>query len=413
MNSTEVKKNENPVSAGLAGSGGKTTATMENKKLSYLLMLGHLSSDINQGALLACMPFLVLHSGFSYTDVAILVFASNVISAVVQPVFGRVGDKHACPWIMSLGIFLAGVGMAGVGLFHDYALTVASAMVSGVGVAMFHPEGGRLANLCAGAKKGNGMSIFAVGGNLGFMLGPAMTAAALSAWGMAGTVIFLVHSTLCAVLLLFFGSKFRSFGLRDAASVELAGRDRWDLFAAVMAVLSFRSVLFNTLLTFVPLLLVSAFGQTEAFGSLVITLYSIFGAVATFFSGRISERTGAQRLLLVCMVALTCVLVGFVLCHSLVLTCLLVGCSALFLNALYPSTVALAQGFVPGHLGTASGLTYGVAVGIGGMLSPVMGSIGDIFGLTCVFCVAACFALVGSVLALLLRLKTGNTKMTR
>ncbi|MDO5335513.1 MAG: MFS transporter [Coriobacteriia bacterium] len=385
----------------------------ENSKYSYLLMLGHLSSDINQGALLACMPFLVLHAGFSYTDVAILVFASNVISAIVQPVFGRLGDVRSCPWVMSLGIFLAGLGMAGVGLLHSYPLIVASAMVSGIGVAMFHPEGGRLANLCAGKQKGNGMSIFAVGGNLGFMIGPAMTAAALSAWGMAGTAVFLIHSTLCALLLLRFGAKFRSFGLRDAASVKLAGRDRWDLFGAVMAVLSFRSVLFNTLLTFVPLLLVSAFGQTEAFGSLVITLYSIFGAVATFFSGRISARTGAQRLLLVCMVGLTCILVGFVLCDSLVVTCLLVGCSAVLLNALYPSTVALAQGFVPGHLGTASGLTYGVAVAVGGMLSPVMGSIGDAYGLTCVFMVAAGFALVGSILALVLRLITGNTHMGR
>lgn len=54
---------------------------------------------------------------------------------------------------MALGITLAGLGMAGVGIFSTYWLILASAMVSGIGIAMFHPEGGRLANLVAGEKR--------------------------------------------------------------------------------------------------------------------------------------------------------------------------------------------------------------------------------------------------------------------
>ena len=57
----------------------------------------------------------------------------------------------------------------------------------------------------------------------------------------------------------------------------------------------------------------------------------------------------------------------------------------------------------------ASGLTYGVAVGVGGMLSPLMGFIGDSFGLSVVFVVGAGVAFVGVLLALLLLKLTGNT----
>lgn len=124
-----------------------------NKKMSLLLMAGHLCCDINQGALVATLPFLVLLGGFSYTAATALLFASNIASAIIQPLFGWLGDRFQKPWIMALGITLAGLGMAGVGIFSTYWLILASAMVSGIGIAMFHPEGGRLANLVAGEKK--------------------------------------------------------------------------------------------------------------------------------------------------------------------------------------------------------------------------------------------------------------------
>ena len=142
-----------------------------DKLANYLTMAGHICSDINQGALSAVLPFLVVAHGFSYAAVAMLVFAANIASAVIQPLFGWIGDKRPCPWFMALGIFLTGLGMCGIGFLEDYRAIVASAMLSGIGVAMFHPEGGRLANLAATGTKAGGMSIFAVGGNIGFFVG--------------------------------------------------------------------------------------------------------------------------------------------------------------------------------------------------------------------------------------------------
>lgn len=127
-------------------------------KRSYrlLLMAAHLADDLNQGALVAVMPFLVLHQGYSYAAVTALLLASNVASAVIQPLFGWIGDKHPRPWLMAAGIFLAGLGMAGIGLIDSYPLVLASAMLSGIGVAMFHPEGGTPGQSRGGRAEGVG-----------------------------------------------------------------------------------------------------------------------------------------------------------------------------------------------------------------------------------------------------------------
>ena len=111
-------------------------------------------------------------------------------------------------------------------------------------------------------------------------------------------------------------------------------------------------------------------------------------------------------------------MVGFSFCHllpswaTLPVALLLLLCAAPAVNAPYPSTVALGQGFIPNHLGMASGLTYGIAVSVGGVISPLMGMVGDAWGLTYVFALATVFALVGSAIALIL-LKMSRNLISR
>ena len=215
-----------------------------DKLANYLTMLGHLCSDINQGALSAILPFLVVGSGYTYFEATMLVFAANTASALIQPLFGWLGDRRPRPWFMALGVALAGLGMAGIGYMRSYWLVLCCALLSGIGVALFHPEGGRLANLAAGERKGNGMSIFAVGGNIGFFVGPIICALSLTAFGLPGTAAFLVPAAGCSLLLLAFNGRFKALGTTSAGTAASAEeREHWGLFAVVMGVLSLRSIL--------------------------------------------------------------------------------------------------------------------------------------------------------------------------
>lgn len=376
---------------------------------NYLAMLGHACSDINQGALSAVLPFLVV-DGYSYTQAVMLVFAANIVSAVVQPLFGWISDRRACPWFMGLGVLLAGAGMAGIGWAGSYPLIVASALVCGFGVAMFHAEGGRISNLAAGARKGNGMSIFAVGGNVGFFIGPIMAAVSLSVFGMHGLVVFLVPTALCAAALFLHNGRFKALNVVTASNAAIAERpERWGLFGLVMATLSLRSVLSYGFMAFIPLFLMNVLGQTEAASSLAISLFSVAGMVGTALSGRTSEAVGAHRLTIACLTTTAIASAVFALNGSSVgLALALIAVLAIGVDLFYPSAVAVGMGYVPQHLGMASGLTYGVAICLGGVAEPFLGMAGDAFGLTPVMLTLAVIALAAALLSIVVKKLDGT-----
>ena len=376
----------------------------EDKLVNYLCMVGHLCTDINQGALSACLPFLVMYNGYSYTSVAMLVFAANIASAVIQPLFGSIGDKKACPWFMALGVALAGIGIFGIGYVDDYWLVLASAMVSGIGVAMFHPEGGRLSNLAAGLRKANGMSIFAVGGNIGFFVGPLMAAGALTAFGMRGTVVFLLPALACAVLLLAFNKRFLSLGTGDASAAAAADkRDQWGKFALVMGVISCRSIIEYGLMAFIPLFFVGVLGAGETTGSLMLSLFAIAGAFATLVSGRVAEKLGVHKTAFISLAVLTLALVLFSFNRSFGVAVLLVVVLTCCANLFYPAMVALGMSYLPRHLGTASGISYGLVMCVGGIADPFLGMAGDAVGLPVAILIIAAAAALGLALSIVVR----------
>lgn len=372
-----------------------------DRRYSYLMMIAHLCDDLNQGALVAVIPFLVLHNGYSYAEVTALLLASNAASAIIQPLFGWLGDKKPRPWLMAAGIFLAGIGMAGVGVLPNYPLIMASAMLSGIGVAMFHPEGGRLGNLTAGEQKGKGMSIFAVGGKLGFTFGPLVTTAAITLWGLPGTLIFIIPSTLCAAILLSQNKALLSYSNPDKqSSDESLYQDNWVGFGFVMGAISCRSIMYYAFLSFIPLFLVYNLGQEEAFASSVISLFALVCAVGTIASGWAGQLLGAKKLIIVSYACVAIEVVIFAFNGSLIVALILIAFLALTCDISYPSAVAMGQSFVPHHLGMASGLSFGVMVCIGGLMTPVFGLIGDYFGLQVVMLCVTAIALLGIIITL-------------
>lgn len=372
-----------------------------DRRYSYLMMIAHLCDDLNQGALVAVIPFLVLHNGHSYAEVTALLLASNAVSAIIQPLFGWLGDKKPRPWLMATGIFLAGIGMAGVGVLPNYPLIMASAMLSGIGVAMFHPEGGRLGNLTAGEQKGKGMSIFAVGGKLGFTFGPLVATAAITLWGLPGTLIFIIPSTLCAAILLSQNKALLSYSNPDKqSSDESLYQDNWVGFGFVMGAISCRSIMYYAFLSFIPLFLVYNLGQEEAFASSVISLFALVCAVGTIASGWAGQLLGAKKLIIVSYACVAIEVVIFAFNGSLIVALILIAFLALTCDISYPSAVAMGQSFVPHHLGMASGLSFGVMVCIGGLMTPVFGLIGDYFGLQVVMLCVTAIALLGIIITL-------------
>src|SRR5690242_5037786 len=110
-----------------------------------VLVVGHAVDDIYQGAVPALVPFLVAERAYGYLAAAGITLAATLISSVVQPVFGLLTDRHGLPWLVPVGMTVAGAGIGLSGPPPSYALTWLAIALSGLGVAAYHPEAARLA----------------------------------------------------------------------------------------------------------------------------------------------------------------------------------------------------------------------------------------------------------------------------
>ncbi len=81
-----------------------------------LLGVGHLSVDLCQAAVPALLPFFVDERGYSYAAAGALVFAATVGSSIIQPLFGHAADRLQLPWLMPIGVLMAGVGIGLAGV---------------------------------------------------------------------------------------------------------------------------------------------------------------------------------------------------------------------------------------------------------------------------------------------------------
>lgn len=379
---------------------------MKINKYSLMTMCGHICTDINQGALPALLPFLVLNKDISYASAAGLIFAANSVSSFVQPLLGWLGDKVSWTWLMGLGIFLAGVGTAAIGWLDNYWAIFFAVMVSGVGVAIFHPEGGKIANLTAGEKKGAGIAIFSVGGNIGFALGPVIVSLAMSTLGMKGTAVFLVPAVAMPLVVL---ANLKNLNritaearTRKRGGQDSEEQDDWPSFFKAASCVTARSIVAYGLTTFIPLYFAVVLFLPEASASSTLTLFSIAAATATLLGGHLADRVGFNRIIRICFTLLVPLLLLFPLLDNVHLAVILLIPMAFMLNAPQSASIALGQKFLPNHIGTSSGIMLGLAVSVGGMVAPGIGWVGDHYGLTAAMYVVAGFSVLVMLLAYLI-----------
>jgi len=365
---------------------------------SFLLCAGHLLTDLNQGFLPVMIPVFIREYGFTYTTAASLVFALNLVSSVVQPVFGVFADRSGKPWIMSAGLLLAGSGMAATGLLAGHTAIFATVLISGIGIAAFHPEAAVYANKVAGRNKGTGVSIFSFGGNIGFALGPVVATWLILSFGLQGTAALFLPSALVASALLVAMNRYaRSEAPAHAGSRqgrETSGTDRWGAFALLCALLFSRSIIFYGLNTFLPLYWMDVFKQTEAAAGAVLSILLTVGAVTTLISGRMADRFGFRKLIRGGFVFLLPLLGMFACTTDATAATILLVLIGLALYAPVSPMIVMGQNYLPNHLGLSSGVTLGLSVSVGGMAAPLLGLLADNCGLQpVIYTLAACAVL--------------------
>ncbi|GGY98348.1 MFS transporter [Streptomyces poonensis] len=320
------------------------------------------------------VPFFVTERAYGYAAVSGIVLAASLLSSVAQPVFGVLTDRRAMPWLLPVSTLLGGLGVALSGLGGSYALTLASVAVSGVGVAAYHPESARVARI---ASRGShrAMGWFSLGGNLGFALAPLMVAAVVGTGGLRLTPILVLPALVGAVLCL---PVLRAAERRTSAAtgaVSAAGDDRASFMRLSLAVVC-RSVVFVGLSTFVSLYVTERMGGSTAAGTAALFVLYLGGAAGSVLGGALADRWDR----------VTVSRWSYLLTAGSVAGLLLVPGPALYLFVAVTSAglyvpfslqVTLGQDYLPSRVGTASGITLGLTVSIGGLVSPLIGGLAD------------------------------------
>lgn len=397
---------------------------MDKKKIA-LVSLGHLSCDVNSGALPACLPYLRAAHGLDYQATAGLVFAYSCLSSLVQPFFGLLADRHNKPWFIPLGIFLAGLGLAAMSYMANYWALFACIAISGLGSAFFHPEGARFVNRVSGGQKGLAMSFFSIGGNSGFILGPLLVAFFVGNFGLPGMNVFLALAVIMAIAMMWQISRLpgktaanaaapqeaaKSIDPESAEGEELAaasgrepGVNNWKEFSRLLFVILSRSTVFVGCNTFIPLYWVNGLGQSAAAGATALVIFGASGVLCNMLGGMLADKLGYVTVIRIgfCMVAPAVFLFSITqnIWGAYALLPLL-GC-ALYLP--FSSQVVLGQQLLAKNVGFASGVTLGISTTVGGMMQPILGWIADAWSLQAVFLTLACIGVIGFIFAFFLR----------
>ena len=384
-----------------------------NKKYIRLFGAGHLITDIYQGALPAMLPFLISEKHFSYATAAFLIFAANASSSIIQPVFGVYADKISLPWALGVGVLLGGIGLGLVGIVQNYYLIILLVALSGIGLALFHPEGARLTNRFAGENKTSAVSIFAAGGNIGFAVGPILTTTMVLALGLKGTLILCIPAVVMGGILLYESKNFSNEVSSDKELDNIDKKeevDEWGAFGRLTLTLLCRSTVFFGLNTFLTLYYMNILKQSEVQGSIALSTLIVVGAVGTLFAGKLSIKIGNKKLIIIGYSCLLPLLILFLNIKNPILATIILIPLGFFLYMPYSPMVALGQKYLPNHLGLASGITLGLGVTMGGLVSPILGYVSDTHGIHAALSCLIVMPIIAVVLARKLPVKEADLK---
>ncbi|MEV3961971.1 MFS transporter [Nocardia sp. NPDC050193] len=345
----------------------------------FLLSSGHACVDVYQGAVAALVPFFVAERAYTYAAASGIVLAASLLSSVVQPLFGALTDRWSMPWLLPVATVVGGAGIAVTGLSGSYALTLIFAALSGIGVAAYHPEAARIARV---ASRGShtSMAYFSTGGNIGFALAPLLVASTVAVGDLSWTPLLLIPALAGSAMMV---PVLRALLQRQAAGFEKfapAGDDDIASFVRMSLAVVFRSIAFVGLSTFISLYISQRMGDRSVAGTVALFVLYLGGVIGSVLGGYLAarwDRVTVSRWSYV----LTAVAIAGVVWVPGPGVYLLVALTSVGLYVPFSLQVTLGQDYLPSRVGTASGVTLGLTISIGGLANPVLGRLADAISL--------------------------------
>lgn len=341
------------------------------------LTAGHIVDDIYMNALPPFLPVLIASAGLSYASAGLLVTFFTLTSSVSQPFLGYAIDRYRVKWVSAVGLIWAGIFVGLMGTAKSYGMLLILATLAGIGPAMFHPHAlSAVSGLSTGAQ-GRIMSVFIIGGNIGFAISPVLIGALTSSsLGQGGMVYMAIPGILMGSLIWKLSSGLGTGTIQEKYPFRLS-----DLRPAVILIMVavLRSWVYFSVLSYLPSYFVQG-GSSVLRSNSLLSIMLLAGVAGQFIGGTLSDRFGRKKITLASLLLAAPLLFAFLHTTGPVAMAFFF-CFGFSVMASFSVTMVMMHEIMHRHIGMASGIMIGFALGLGGMGVMITGLMADRFGL--------------------------------
>ena len=354
------------------------------------IALAHFVHDIYTSFVAPLLPLILKKLSLNLTMAGSLP-ALMQFMGVLNPFIGYLDDRISLRYLVIFAPAISATLMSSMGLAPNYWSLAVIMILTGISVAAFHaPAPGMVARI-AGQRVGRGMSFFMAGGELARTLGPLFVIWGVSFWGLEG-IWRLMFIGWGVSLLLFW--RLRNVSARRAKTVSLrqATPQMIRFFIPVGIIVFLRLFLSVSFTTYLPLYMTQHGLGMQAAGSSLAWIEGA-GVIGTLLSGTLSDHLGRRKVLLFAFSASSLLALLFVQASDiwLVPLLLLIGFTALSTGPIF---LALVQDHLPQNRSVGNGIYLSLSFGLRSLVIMLIGTGGDILGLTNAISVGAALSLL-------------------
>ncbi|CVK15227.1 MFS transporter, FSR family, fosmidomycin resistance protein [Apibacter mensalis] len=390
--------------------------------LLSLLALSHMFNDTLQSVIPAIYPLLKNSLTLTFTQIGLITLVYQLSSSLFQPVIGIFTDKHPQPYSLPIGMTLSMIGIISLALATHFTHVLLAVFFTGLGSSIFHPEASRLAYLASGGKHGLAQSIFQVGGNFGSSIGPLIALWIITPYGqknvgwlaiiaLLGIGIMLFISKWYKENLILFKSKSKTVkNSVDGNQIKYTSLPKSKVVSAIgiLLILVFSKYVYMASLTsYYTFYLINKFGVSIDDAQLYLFVFLFAIAAGTIIGGPVGDRIGRKYVIWFSILG-TAPFALLMPYANLTWTCILSIIIGLILSSAFSAILIYAQELVPGKVGLIGGLFFGLAFGIAGIASAILGKIADKTGIQYVYYLCSFLPLLGLVASFLPETKKRN-----
>jgi FSR family fosmidomycin resistance protein-like MFS transporter len=374
----------------------------------FAISFSHLLNDMVQSLMPAIYPIIKTNYHLNFSQIGIITLVFQLSASILQPLVGLYTDKRSHPYSLPIGMCFTLIGLFCLSRAPSYELILLSVMLIGIGSSIFHPESSRVAYLASGGRRGLAQSIFQLGGNFGSALGPFLAAWIIVPAGQRSVSWFTIAVGLAILILVRVGGWYKQKLLSHAAARKGAGAGHpefsrkkvvFSMFILLMLIFS-KFVYLASINSYYTFYLIGKFHLSVQHSQLFLGMFLVAVAVGTITGGYLGDKFGRKYIIWISILGAApfTLLLPYA---NLFWTGALSVCIGLIISSAFSAILVYGQELIPGKVGLVAGLFFGLAFGMGGLGSAMLGSLADATSINYVFKVCAFLPLIGVMTAFL------------